>query len=93
MSGFASLAAAAAVGMPRCIAGVCHLDSLRRWNAVCCCVQVRQTLAAKNLLVGALCWMTAAEGYYNDGYTLYASSPEMQPLTSMCAQINRPRPA
>ncbi|WIA09185.1 hypothetical protein OEZ85_008596 [Tetradesmus obliquus] len=54
---------------------------------------VRQTLAAENLLVGALCWMTAAEGYYNDGYTLYASSPEMQPLTSMCAQINRPRPA
>jgi hypothetical protein len=57
-------------------------------------VQVQETLAEDNLLVGAMCWMMAAEGYYNDGYTLYASSPELsaQPLKDMCRQINNPRP-
>jgi hypothetical protein len=33
-------------------------------------------------------WMMAAEGYYNDGYTLYASSPDLQPLKDMCRQVN-----
>jgi hypothetical protein len=56
-------------------------------------VQVKDTLASDSVLVGALCWMMAAEGYYNDGYTLYASSPEIPQLTAMCQQINKPRPS
>jgi hypothetical protein len=55
--------------------------------------QVKDTLAGNNLMVGAMSWMMAAEGYYNDGYTLYASSPDLQPLKDMCRQINRPHPS
>jgi hypothetical protein len=56
-------------------------------------VQVKDTLARDNVLVGAMCWMMAAEGYYNDGYTLYASSPELPQLKTMNQQINKPKPA
>jgi hypothetical protein len=56
-------------------------------------VQIKQKLAGNNLLVGALCWMMAAEVYYNDGYTLYASSPDLKPLSDMARAINKPAPA
>ena len=46
-------------------------------------------------LVGAMCWMVAAEGYYQDGYTLYPSSPELNVLGDMCREVNNkaPRPS
>lgn len=51
---------------------------------------IKQALKTGGPLVGAMCWMMAAEGYHQDGYTLYPSSPETQALTDMCREINNP---
>jgi len=54
---------------------------------------VKQALKSNGPLIGAMCWMMAAEGYNQDGYTLYPSSPEMPTLKEMCREINNPRPS
>ena len=58
-------------------------------------LQVKQSLLQSSTpLVGAMCWMLAAEGYYQDSYTLYPSSPELNVLSDMCREINnKPRPS
>lgn len=44
-------------------------------------------------LTGAMVWMLAAEGYYNDGYTMYPSSKdEIAALSKMCEAV-RTQPA
>ena len=49
-------------------------------------------MEAGDPLVGAMCWMVAAEGYHQDGYTLYPSSPELYKLTEMCREVNTKKP-